>query len=58
MGETAFDRELADAVDAVRDFVEKTTGEALTDGELGRALRRYFVLNEIKEHVLLEREGE
>ncbi|MDL2269419.1 hypothetical protein LJC71_09295 [Desulfosarcina sp. OttesenSCG-928-A07] len=46
------------ALDAISEFVEKTTGTAPTSAELANALTRYFVLNEIKEHIEMLREGE
>lgn len=50
--------ELCRALTQVRRFVAETTGEEASEGEIARALCRYFVLNEIKEHVEMERSGE
>ena len=47
------DRALADAAD----FVGQVTGTEPTPAELADALKRYFVLNEIKEHILMLRSG-
>ncbi len=48
-------RALWAAISAIKEFIGETTGTKATDMEIARALKRYFVLNEIKEHVLLER---
>ena len=50
------DRKILEAVEAVRHFIAETTGEAPSDEEIADALRRYFVLNEIKAHILMSRE--
>ena len=49
---------LLDALKTVETFVRETTGDAPTQREIANALKRYFVLNEIKAHVVMEREGE
>ncbi len=46
---------LLNAIDTINNFVEQTTGEKPAPEEIARALKRYFVLNEIKEHILMER---
>ena len=51
---TLIDRSL----DRVRDFVAKVTGEAPSDDEIADALRRYFVLKEIADHIEMVRRGE
>ena len=43
------------AVQVVRNFVTETTGRLPTDEEIADALKRYFVLNEIKAHILMTR---
>ncbi len=48
---------LNDALDRVSDFVTQVTGVAPTPAELSDALGRYFVLNEIKEHIVMVREN-
>ncbi|MBW1989342.1 MAG: hypothetical protein JRI97_07335 [Deltaproteobacteria bacterium] len=45
-----------EALALVRRFIAQTTDAPPTDGEIARALSRYFVLNEIRGHVVLERE--
>ena len=50
------DPELIEALDTIEDFIAKTTGQAGTPVEIARALKRYFVLNEIKAHIEMERE--
>ncbi len=51
------DPELTDALATVADFIRQVTGAEPTQAELADALTRYFVLNEIKEHVIMLREG-
>jgi hypothetical protein len=51
------DPELADALATVADFIRQVTGDEPTQAELADALTRYFVLKEIKEHVIMLREG-
>lgn len=46
---------LSDALDTVSDFIRQTTGVGPTTAEIADALTRYFVLNEIKEHILMIR---
>lgn len=48
---------LNDALDRISDFIHQVTGAAPTQAEIADALTRYFVLNEIKEHILMLREG-
>jgi citrate synthase len=52
--QTPIDRSLAH----VRQFVAETTGEAPSDDEIADALRRYFVLKEIADHIEMRRSGE
>lgn len=47
----------ADALGIVSDFVRQVTGVEPTQAEIADALTRYFVLNEIKDHILMVREG-
>jgi hypothetical protein len=49
--------ELIQALNTIVEFIEKTTGKAATSAEIVDALKRYFVLNEIKEHIEMFREG-
>jgi len=51
------DSELADALDTVSDFIRKVTGVEPTPAEIADALTRYFVLNEIKDHIVMLRNG-
>ena len=46
------------ALARVADFVEQVTGIAPTSAEIADALSRYFVLNEIKDHILMVRENQ
>ena len=47
---------LTAALDTVADFIRQVTGVQPTPAEIADALCRYFVLNEIKEHILMLRE--
>ena len=49
---------LVEALKTVSDFIQQVTGAAPTPVEMADALTRYFVLNEIKEHIVMLREGE
>jgi len=49
--------ELVQALNTIEEFIEKTTGKPATAEEIVDALNRYFVLNEIKEHIEMYREG-
>ena len=49
---------LLGALDKVSDFIQQVTGAPPTPSELADALTRYFVLNEIKDHIVMVREGE
>ncbi len=45
---------ICEAVDTIRRFVTEVAGYTPSDEEIAAALKRYFVLNEIKEHILME----
>ncbi len=45
------------ALDFAMSFLEETTGKAASQDEMARALKKYFVLNEIKEYIEMERNG-
>ena len=49
---------IPEAVETVRHFITETTGQAPSDQEIAAALKRYFVLNEIKAHILMARNSE
>lgn len=49
---------LAQALENAINWMEQVTGEKATQDELASALKRYFVLNEIKDHIVMERRGE
>lgn len=55
--QTTIDPLLASALAGAADFVGQVTGTEPTPAELADALKRYFVLNEIKEHILMLRSG-
>jgi hypothetical protein len=46
---------LVSALETVEDFVTETTGQKPSQQEIANALKRYFVLNEIKGHIVMER---
>ena len=48
--------ELTGALEVVVDFVRQVTGIEPTPAEIADALGRYFVLNEIKDHIVMMRE--
>jgi hypothetical protein len=47
---------LTDALDTVSEFIRQVTGVEPTPAEIADALTRYFVMNEIKDHILMLRE--
>ncbi|WP_372683433.1 hypothetical protein [Desulfosarcina sp.] len=47
---------MTDALDIVADFIRQVTGIEPTSAEIADALTRYFVLNEIKDHIVMMRE--
>jgi len=49
---------VVDALKTVSDFIQQVTGVPPTPAEMADALTRYFVLNEIKEHIVMLREGD
>ena len=50
------DLALTDALDTVSDFIRQVTGVEPTPAEIADALTRYFVMNEIKDHIVMLRE--
>lgn len=46
---------LVEALETVDNFIAATTGQKPTQQEIANALKRYFVLNEIKAHIVMER---
>ena len=50
------DLALTDALDTVSDFIRQVTGVEPTPAEIADALTRYFVMNEIKDHIVMMRE--
>jgi hypothetical protein len=50
---TGEDPSIVKALKTIRRFVRETTGEEPEDRDIARALCRYFVLNEIKEHIVM-----
>jgi hypothetical protein len=50
------DLALTDALDTVSDFIRQVTGVEPTPAEIADALTHYFVMNEIKDHIVMLRE--
>lgn len=48
---------LISALAGIADFIQQVTGAEPTQAELADALSRYFVLNEIKAHILMVRDN-
>ena len=48
---------LETALDRVSSFIAETTGTAATSEEIADALMRYFVLEEIRAHIKMQREA-
>jgi len=48
---------ISDAMVTITDFIRQVTGIEPTRAEIADALTRYFVLNEIKDHILMLRDG-
>ncbi|PIE68210.1 MAG: hypothetical protein CSA23_00070 [Deltaproteobacteria bacterium] len=53
--QTPIDPILAQALDKISDFVKEVTGKEPSPAETADALTRYFVLNEIKDHIVMVR---
>jgi hypothetical protein len=58
MENEAIEAGLLEALNTVSEFVRQVTGREATQSEIADALARYFVLNEIKDHVVMLREVE
>lgn len=56
--QTTIEPALTAALETVSDFVRQVTGLEPTQAEVADALTRYFVLNEIKDHIVMAREGD
>jgi hypothetical protein len=52
------DDSIVDAVERIQHFLKEVTGEKATQQEIAKALTHYFVMNEIKEYVEMNREAE
>ncbi|MFO7559231.1 MAG: hypothetical protein R6X10_10410 [Desulfobacterales bacterium] len=50
------DPSILEAIGAIKNFITETTGKAPTPEELADSLKRYFVMNEIKDHILMVRQ--
>lgn len=47
---------IKEALGAIHHFITEVTGISPTQAEIADALKRYFVLNEIREHIDMIRE--
>jgi hypothetical protein len=50
------DEDLCDALITIHNFIQEVTGKPPAQAEIAAALKRYFVLNEIKEYIVMERQ--
>jgi len=50
----AIEDSIKEAIMGIHHFVKETTGKEPTQDEIAKALKRYFVLNEIKDNIFLE----
>jgi hypothetical protein len=48
---------LSEALNTVSDFIRQVTGLEASHEEIADALTRYFVLKEIKDHIVMMRDG-
>jgi len=48
---------IMESVEIIQNFIEKTTGQKASHEEIAGALKRYFVLREIGEHIRMVREN-
>ncbi|MCP4347413.1 MAG: hypothetical protein GY795_18060 [Desulfobacterales bacterium] len=48
---------IKEAVETIKNFVKEVTGKGTSSQEIAKALKRYFVLREISEHIKLEWEN-
>ncbi|RJP76244.1 MAG: hypothetical protein C4522_18695 [Desulfobacteraceae bacterium] len=51
---TKIEQPLIDALEAIMIFIKETTGRTPNQVELAKALKRYFVMNEIKDHIFMD----
>ncbi|MBF0226080.1 MAG: hypothetical protein HQK76_11545 [Desulfobacterales bacterium] len=47
--------ELQSSIQFVQNFLEQTTGQKASQAEIANVLKKYFVLNEIKDTIVMER---
>jgi hypothetical protein len=52
------DDAILDAIAVIQHYVREVAGDTPTQPEIARALKRYFVLKEITEHIVMEWDGE
>jgi len=48
---------ILEALQTIEHFITEVTGQKPTPAELAQSLRRYFILNEIKDQVVWQREN-
>lgn len=49
------ERCIVEAVELMEHFIAEVTGEKPTREELARSLKRYFILNELKDQIVWQR---
>ncbi len=49
---------IKEAIATIQHFIKEVTGDEATQEEIAKALSGYFVLNEIKEYIELQREAD
>ena len=52
------DDAIIDAIAVIQNYVKEVGGKTPTHPEIARALKRYFVLKEITDHIVMEWDGE
>ncbi len=48
---------IVEAVELMEHFIAEVTGEKPTRAELARSLKRYFILNELKDQIVWQRDN-
>ena len=51
---TEIEQPLIDALETIITYIQETTGRTPNQTELAKALKRYFVMNEIKDHIFMD----
>jgi len=51
------ERCIVEAVELIEHFIAEVTGEKPSREELARSLKRYFILNELKDQIVWQRDN-